>query len=53
MVLMNGLRADGLKTHVMVAAWEWPSYMDPEASEKGIKVNTSSFYATSCQYLNV
>ena len=38
-----GLRADGLKTHVMVAAWEWPSYMDPEASEKGIKVNTSSF----------
>ena len=38
-----GLRADGLKTHIMVAAWEWPSYMDPEASEKGIKVNTSSF----------
>ncbi len=38
-----GLRADGLKTHVMVAAWEWPSYMDPEASENGIKVNTSSF----------
>ncbi len=38
-----GLRADGLKTHVMVAAWEWPSYMDPEAREKGIKVNTSSF----------
>ena len=38
-----GLRADDLKTHVMVAAWEWPSYMDPEASEKGIKVNTSSF----------
>ena len=29
-----GLRADGLKTHVMVAAWEWPSYMDPEAREK-------------------
>jgi len=38
-----GLRADGLKTHVIVAAWEWPSYMDPEASERGIKVNTSSF----------
>jgi branched-chain amino acid aminotransferase len=38
-----GLRADGLKTHVMVAAWEWPSYMDPEAQARGIKVRTSSY----------
>ncbi|GAB5452138.1 MAG: branched-chain-amino-acid transaminase [Halioglobus sp.] len=38
-----GLRADGLRTHVMVAAWEWPSYMDPEARDRGIKVRTSSF----------
>lgn len=38
-----GLRADNLKTHVMVAAWEWPSYMDPEAASRGIKVRTSSF----------
>lgn len=38
-----GLRADNLQTHVMVAAWEWPSYMDPEAAERGIKVRTSSF----------
>ena len=38
-----GLRADGLKTHVMIAAWEWPSYMDPEAASRGIKVRTSSF----------
>jgi branched-subunit amino acid aminotransferase/4-amino-4-deoxychorismate lyase len=38
-----GLRADGLKTHVMVAAWEWPSYMDPGGGERGIKVRTSSF----------
>jgi branched-chain amino acid aminotransferase len=38
-----GLRADGLKTHVMVAAWEWPSYMDPEAASRGISVRTSSF----------
>ncbi|NND67788.1 MAG: branched-chain amino acid transaminase [Halioglobus sp.] len=38
-----GLRADGLKTHVMVAAWEWPSYMDPDARDRGIKVRTSSF----------
>ncbi|SDK37276.1 branched-chain amino acid transaminase [Billgrantia gudaonensis] len=38
-----GLRADNLKTHVIVAAWEWPSYMSPEARELGIKVQTSSF----------
>jgi branched-chain amino acid aminotransferase len=38
-----GLRADNLKTHVIVAAWEWPSYMDPEAASRGIKVRTSSF----------
>ncbi|ARU54839.1 MAG: branched-chain amino acid transaminase [Pseudomonadales bacterium] len=38
-----GLRADNLKVHVMVAAWEWPSYMSPEAKEKGIKVRTSSY----------
>ena len=38
-----GLRADNLKTHVMIAAWEWPSYMDPEARDRGIKVRTSSF----------
>lgn len=38
-----GLRADNLRTHVIVAAWEWPSYMAPEARELGIKVQTSSF----------
>ncbi|MFT7244051.1 MAG: branched-chain amino acid aminotransferase [Candidatus Azotimanducaceae bacterium] len=38
-----GLRAEGLKTHCIVAAWEWPSYMSPEAIVEGIKVRTSSF----------
>jgi branched-chain amino acid aminotransferase len=38
-----GLRADNLKTHVMIAAWSWPSYMEPEALERGIKVRTSSY----------
>jgi branched-chain amino acid aminotransferase len=38
-----GLRADNLQTHCIVAAWEWPSYMSPEAKEVGIKVRTSSF----------
>lgn len=38
-----GLRADNLQTHVMIAAWPWPSYMDPEARDRGIKVRTSSY----------
>lgn len=38
-----GLRADNLQTHVIVAAWAWPSYMSPEAKERGIKVRTSSY----------
>lgn len=38
-----GLRADQLKTSVMVAAWEWPSYVSPELIEKGMKVRTSSW----------
>ena len=38
-----GLRADNLQTHCIVAAWEWPSYMSPEALEQGIKIRTSSY----------
>lgn len=38
-----GLRASNLQVHVIVAAWEWPSYMAPEAKEVGIKVRTSSY----------
>lgn len=38
-----GLRADNLSTHLIVAAWEWPSYMSPEALEKGIRIHTSSY----------
>jgi branched-chain amino acid aminotransferase len=38
-----GLRADNLEVHVIVAAWEWPSYMSPEALQAGIKVRTSSY----------
>lgn len=33
-----GLRAEGLKTHVIIAAWSWPNYMSPEARFEGIKV---------------
>ena len=38
-----GLRAKDLRVHVAIAAWEWPSYMDPEVVEKGLKVRTSSY----------
>ena len=38
-----GLRAEGLKVHTIVAAWEWPSYMSPDALEQGIRIRTSSY----------
>ena len=38
-----GLRADNLKVHVLVAAWEWGSYLGQEGMEKGIRVHTSSY----------
>ncbi len=38
-----GLRADNLKVHCMVAAWEWGTYLGEDAIEKGIRVKTSSF----------
>ena len=38
-----GLRASGLKTQVIVAAWSWGAYMGEEALQVGIKVRTSSF----------
>ena len=38
-----GIRFDNLSIHTIIAAWEWPSYMDPEAQEKGISVKVSSF----------
>lgn len=38
-----GLRAEGLTTHCIIAAWPWPSYMDPEAKERGIRVKTASY----------
>jgi len=38
-----GLRADNLKVHVIIAAWEWGAYLGKEALEKGIRIRTSSF----------
>ncbi len=38
-----GLRADNLRVHVMVAAWEWGAYLGAENMERGIRIRTSSF----------
>jgi branched-chain amino acid aminotransferase len=38
-----GLRADNLKVHAMVAAWDWGSYLGADNMEKGIRIRTSSY----------
>lgn len=38
-----GLRADALKTHIAIAAWEWGAYLGKENLERGIRIRTSSF----------
>ena len=38
-----GLRADNLKVHTIIAAWDWGSYLGDEGMEKGIRIKTSSF----------
>ena len=39
-----GLHADALRTHTMVAAWEWGAYLGDESHERGIRVKTASFH---------
>jgi len=38
-----GLHAHGLAVHVMVAAWQWGSYLGAENMARGIRVRTSSY----------
>lgn len=38
-----GLRADNLKVHVMIAAWQWGAYLGQEALENGIRIRQSTF----------
>ncbi len=38
-----GLRADGLKVHGIIAAWEWGSYLGEDNMKRGIRVKTSSY----------
>lgn len=37
-----GLRAEGLKVHVIVAAWTWGAYMGEDGIKNGIRVRTAS-----------
>jgi branched-chain amino acid aminotransferase len=38
-----GLRADNLKTHAIIAAWEWGSYLGEDNMKHGLRIKTSSF----------
>ena len=38
-----GLRIVDLSVHAAIACWPWPSYMDPQSSQSGIAVRTSSY----------
>lgn len=38
-----GLRADGLRVHLAIAAWPWGAYLGAEGLEKGIRIKTSSY----------
>ncbi|MBY0427982.1 MAG: branched-chain amino acid aminotransferase [Alphaproteobacteria bacterium] len=38
---MMGVAAQKNSIHVAIATWEWPSYFDPEAKTKGIKLMMS------------
>lgn len=38
-----GLRANNLKEHLIVAAWEWGSYFSQDNLENGIRIKTSSY----------
>ena len=40
---MMGVSAQKNTIHLAIAAWEWPSYFDPEARMKGIKLKTSAW----------
>ncbi|MGB2106975.1 MAG: branched-chain amino acid aminotransferase [Candidatus Puniceispirillum sp.] len=40
---MMAISAQQTKTHVAIAAWEWPSYFDPETKMKGITLDISEW----------
>ena len=40
---MMAVSAQNTKTHVAIAAWEWPSYFDPETKMQGITLDISDW----------
>lgn len=38
-----GIRADNLRVHLMVAGWEWGTYLGDESLQNGIRVRVSSY----------
>ena len=40
---MIGVSAQNAKIHLAIAAWEWPSYFDPEQKKKGIRLTYAKY----------
>lgn len=40
---MMGVSAQETKIHLAIATWEWPSYFDPEALKKGIRLTIAKW----------
>ncbi len=40
---MMAVSAQNTKTHVAIAAWEWPSYFDPETKMQGITLDIADW----------
>lgn len=48
-----GIGSKNCKTHVAIAAWEWPSYFPPEVLEKGISLKTATWRRPSGETMPV
>ncbi|HET9160310.1 MAG TPA: branched-chain amino acid aminotransferase [Caulobacteraceae bacterium] len=44
-----GVTAQNSKIHVAIAAWEWPSYFNPEEKKKGIRMTYAKYARPSPQ----
>jgi branched-chain amino acid aminotransferase len=40
---MMGVAAQDNKIHLAIAAWEWPSYFDPDQKMKGIRIDMAEY----------
>ena len=46
---MMAISAQQTTTHVAIAAWEWPSYFDPETKMKGITLDVAKWQRPSAE----